>query len=146
MLSNDEERALYDQQLQQAPWAPPGWLFGPAWAFNNFFLLQALQRILQKNDFPQRNKMLIYQVFIWIIFFSFGYVYFNKRSSLLAAIWTVSDTVLAALSFAASIKRDKTLALNYLPLLIWTGFASTVAVYQALMNPDPLFNANALID
>jgi len=42
-------------------------------------------------------------------------------------------------------KDDKKLALDYLPLVLWTGFASTLADYQALKNPDPVFKTPALL-
>lgn len=141
--SHKKDKKLYNKQLRQAPWAPPSWLFAPAWTVNNLFLLLALQRIL-KSDLPQRKKLLIMQGFIWVIFFSFGYIYFNKKSPVLAATWTVSDTVLAAASFITLIKTDKETAYHYIPLLAWTAFASTLAGYQALYNDDPVVKTKAL--
>ena len=29
--SKKSERKLYNKELKQAPWAPPAWVFGPAW-------------------------------------------------------------------------------------------------------------------
>lgn len=142
---NKTERKLYEKDLEQAPWAPPGWLFAPAWTLNNYFLLLGLQRLLQKKDITSEKKLLILQACIWIIFFSFGYVYFNKRSPLLAAVWTVGDAALATSSFVISSKEDKKLSYTYIPLLLWTSYASTVAVYQALKNPDPVLNIHPLL-
>ena len=84
-LSSNKEKKLYNKKLKQAPWAPPAWVFGPAWTFNNIFLLLALQRLL-KSDIPEKNKLLVMQAFIWVVFFSFGYIYFNKKSPLLAGV------------------------------------------------------------
>ena len=53
--SNTKERALYEKELKQPPWAPPGWVFAPAWTFNNIFLLMALNRLLRKN-IPEKNN------------------------------------------------------------------------------------------
>ena len=144
MKSKKKERKLYNKQLKQAPWAPPAWLFAPAWTVNNYFLLTGLQHLLDL-DIPEKKKLLLLQSMIWVIFFSFGYVYFNKKSSLLAAIWTMADAKLAALSFYIAYKSNKKLALYYLPLLIWTTFASTIADYQALKNADPVFRTKALL-
>lgn len=135
--SSKKETDLYNKELKQAPWAPPGWLFGPAWTTINIFLLLALQRLLQL-EISAKKKLIILQVLIWMVFFTFGYVYFIKRSPMLAAVWTMSDAALAAASFLISYKADKKLAYYYVPLLLWTVFASTVACYQALNNPDPL--------
>ncbi len=144
MKSKKNEIKLYNMQLKQAPWAPPAWLFAPAWTVNNYFLLLALQHLLEK-DIPEKKKLLLLQSMIWVIFFSFGYVYFNKKSPLLAAIWTMSDAALAAASFYTAYKTDKKLACYYLPLLAWTTFASTIADYQALKNADPVFKTTALL-
>lgn len=144
MKSKKKERKLYNKQLKQAPWAPPAWLFAPAWTVNNYFLLTGLQHLLE-SDIPEKKKLLLLQSMIWVIFFSFGYVYFNKKSPILALIWTTADAKLAAISFYIAYKSDKKLALHYLPLLIWTTFASTLSDYQALKNADPVFKTKALL-
>ena len=133
-------RKLYSKKLKQAPWAPPAWVFGPAWSVNNFFLLLALRQLLQRDDIPQKKKLLIQQAIIWLIFFSFGYVYFKKKSPLLAAVWTLADAVLAGNSFLSAFKTNKSLSYKYLPLLGWAGYAGSVAIYQALKNNDPVLH------
>ena len=137
---NSKERQLYEKELTQAPWAPPGWVFAPAWTINNFFLIKALQQLLLRKDIDEKKRLLILQTIIWVIFFSYGYLYFNKRSTVLAALWTIGDAALAASSFVLSRKEDKNLSLLYLPLLGWTSFASTIAIYQAVGNYDPLLH------
>jgi tryptophan-rich sensory protein len=144
MQSSKKGKRLYNKKLKQAPWAPPDWLFGPAWTVNNFFLLLALQKIVN-SDAPQKHRLMALQLAIWLIFFSFGYVYFKKKSPVLAAIWTKADHVLALSSFLITRKMDKKLAAYYLPLLAWTGFASTLADYQALRNNDPVLKTKALL-
>ena len=144
-LGKKNQQKLYERKLKQAPWAPPAKLFGPAWSVNNYFLLKALRQLLESDSIPEKRKLLIKQVAIWVIFLSFGYVYFQKKSPILAAIWTLADALLATSSFANAIRSNKRLAFNYLPLLGWTGYAGTVALYQALKNPDPVFKIPAVI-
>lgn len=142
--SKKQERKLYNKELKQAPWAPPAWLFAPAWTINNYFLLQALKKLLSTPN-SNSKKLLRLQAIIWVIFFSFNYIYFNKKSTLLAALWTAGDTALALASFAIAMKWDKKLAAHYLPLLGWTGFASTLAGYQALTNRDEWLHTPPLL-
>ena len=144
--SNKKDRKVYDKELKQAPWAPPGWLFAPAWTFNNSFLLSALLSIAKKADTPEKKKLLWLQAGIWAVFFSFNYVYFRKKSPVLAAIWTKIDLALAIASLMIAFKNDKKEALKYIPLMVWTGFASTLADYQALKNPDPVLNTKPLLN
>jgi tryptophan-rich sensory protein len=98
----------------------------------------ALQEILKNPENEEAKSLLKLQVFIWLIFFSFGYIYFNKKSPVLAAVWTITDFLLAAASLKIALRTDKKLASYYTPLLGWTGFAGTLAVYQAAKNPDPI--------
>jgi len=132
------QRKLYEHKLKQAAWAAPAKLFGPAWAVNNYFLLKALKQLFESWSIPGKNKLIIKQAAIWLIFFSFGYVYFKKKSPILAVIWTAADAWLATSSFANAIRSNKRLVFNYLPLLGWTGYAASVALSQALKNPDPV--------
>jgi tryptophan-rich sensory protein len=145
LRSTKKQKILYEKKLKQAPWAPPSWAFAPAWMFNNVFLVNALNRILSR-DVPNKRKLLLLQGGIWFIFFTFNFVYFRKKSPLLAAFWTMSDNILATASMLTSFKSDKKTALSYLPLLLWTMFASSVADYQALKNPDPFFHSKAMLN
>ena len=144
--SRSKTRKLYQKKNEQAPWAPPAWLFGPAWTVNNVFLLWGLLRILNNKDMANRHTLLGLQGGIWLIFLSFGYVYFRKDSPVLAEIWTQTDAALATASMITALRSDKNLAVAYAPLLAWTWFASSLSAYQALKNPDPLFNTMPLID
>lgn len=142
--SKRSERKLYNKELKQAPWAPPAWVFGPAWTVNNFFVLQALRKLLAETG-SHRKKLMTLQMFMWIIFFSFNYIYFKRKSTVLAAIWSMTDAALAAASFTIALRRNKQLAWRYLPLLAWTGYASSLAGYQALENRDVLLKTPPLL-
>lgn len=133
------------KQFEQAPWSPPSWLFGPAWIANNYFLIKALQKIVNGNH-EKRKLMLGLQVPIWVIFFSFGYVYAKKKSPVLATAWTATDAALAAASFGVAVNEDKKLASHFLPLLGWTSFASSLAIFQAKHNDDPFLKTKALAE
>ncbi|XZF15400.1 TspO/MBR family protein [Chitinophagaceae bacterium MMS25-I14] len=137
----------YTKTLKTPPWAPPSWVFAPAWTINNIFLLKALMHLLNKDeDIPNRKKLLLMQAVIWVNFFSFGIAFFKKRSPLLGAVITQADALAAAGSFLTAYKTDKKLAAHYLPLLVWTWFADTVAIYTAAKNPDPYIKTKALLN
>ena len=88
--SKRSERKLYNKELKQAPWAPPAWVFGPAWTVNNFFVLQALRKLINETG-SHKKKLLTLQVIISIIFFSFNYIYFKPKSTLKAFLWSMVD-------------------------------------------------------
>ena len=121
-ISSKKERRYYNK-LKQAPWAPPGWVFGPVWTINNFVLLLGLKRLLADKSIKGKGKILLVQALIWAIFFTFNYVYVRKKSPVLAAIWTNADMALALAGLVLTFRKDKLAALSYLPLLGWTGLA-----------------------
>ncbi len=143
--NDTDQQRLYTKKLKQAPWAPPAWLFGPAWTINNFFLLLGLQRITENENISEKKRLLTLQALIWFVFFSFNYVYFRKKSTVGAAVLTMSDAVFSVASIIIANKIDKKVALDYLPLTIWTLFASTLAGYQALKNPDEALGTPAIL-
>jgi benzodiazapine receptor len=56
-----EDRRYYEG-MRQAPFAPPGWVFGPAWAINNASVLWGNLRLLnQPKDTPNRRELLALQ-------------------------------------------------------------------------------------
>lgn len=136
--SRKNSRKLYERKLKQAPWAPPSWAFGAAWSTINIFVTRALFTLLDDTTKDKNDQALLaLQAGIWIIFCTFGIVYFGKKSPVLAAAWTMADAGLATASIALARKRGAAFAANYLPLLVWTWFASTLAGYQAIHNDDP---------
>lgn len=143
--NKNKEEALCTKELKQAAWAPPAWIFGPAWTLNNSFILSALQRLLNHRNINKKSLLWL-QVAIWAIFFSFNYVYVRKKSPVLAAIWTKIDTGLALTSLILAWKADRKLAYKYIPLLAWTLFAGTVADYQALHNRDKVFKIDPALN
>jgi len=135
----------YYQNLKQAPWAAPGWAFAPVWTLNNFVLLLGLQKLLSNHKISDKRKFLLLQAMIWFVFFSFNYVYFKKKSPVLAAVWTNAEMLLALAGLLMTLKEDRKASLSYIPLLLWTSYAGTVADYQALKNPDRLLKTRALL-
>nr|WKN38433.1 tryptophan-rich sensory protein [Tunicatimonas sp. TK19036] len=139
----EESREQYEEE-KTPPWSPPSWLFGVAWPINNIFLTWAGIRLLNaRKRFPNRDSLLQLQGMHWLIFITFGWAYFRKRSPWLAALWTQADALVALQSYRLAREGDAKLARAYLPLNAWTWFAFTIAWYQALYNPDPLLDTSA---
>lgn len=138
-----EDREWYEEQ-RQAPFAPPGWVFGPAWAVNNASVLWGNLRLLNlPESTPHRRQLLWLQGLSWALFSTFGYVYFGKRSPILAFVWTVSFYVLTIASAILSWNVDRKISLSFVALLLWLALATPVAAYQVVHNPDEYFRTPA---
>lgn len=144
--STQEPEELYEDEVKPV-WSPPAWLFGPAWMLNNIFLVWGGRRLLNtRKHFPYRQSLLNLQGIHWLDFITFGIVYFRLKSPILALIWTQGDAIVAARSLQLSAQStDKKLAISYIPLTLWTCFATSLSWFQALYNPDPLLGTKAAL-
>ena len=138
----DDQR--FYEGLRQAPFAPPGWVFGPAWTINNISTLWGNLRLLNlPAETPHRNTLLWLQGASWAIFSTFSYVYFNRRSPILAFVWTSGMYALTITSMLLASKIDRKIVFSLATLFAWLSLATVVAAYQMVYNPDPLFNTPA---
>jgi tryptophan-rich sensory protein len=135
-----EDREFY-KAMKLPRYAPPGWLFPPVWAINNAFTLWGNLRLLNQHPgTPGRREMLALQGASWALFSTFAFVYFRKRSPILAATWTASDWVLTTATVAIAAKHGQgDIVKSQATKFAWLSLAVPVSGYQALHNPDPVF-------
>jgi tryptophan-rich sensory protein len=132
------------KRFKQASFAPPAWVFGPAWTINNVSVLWGNLRLLNlPPDARNRRPLLWLQGASWGIFCTFSYVYFSLNSPILAFSWTVSMYALTLASAVLAWNTDRKIVLSLVTLLLWLSLASLVAAYQMIYNPDPFFNTPA---
>jgi translocator protein len=138
-----QDRAYYENQ-RQAWFAPPGWVFAPAWAVNNISTLWGNLRLLNlPPDTPHRRALIRLQGASWFLFSTFAYVYFTKRSPILAFAWTAAMYALTIWSVVLAARIDRKIVWSLLTLFLWLSLATVVAGYQMIHNPDPLFGTKA---
>jgi tryptophan-rich sensory protein len=140
---NQNDEAFYEN-MRQAPFAPPAWAFGPAWAINNASVLWGNLRLANMpENTPNRRLLLWLQGASWALYSTFAYVYFRKKSPILAFVWTAAMYALTIPSAILSWRIDRKIAWSFLTLLLWLSLATPVALYQMLHNPDSLFSTGA---
>ncbi len=140
---NRDDEAFYEN-MRQASFAPPAWAFAPAWAVNNASVLWGNLRLANlPKDAPNRRLLLWLQGASWALYSTFAYVYFRKRSPILAFVWTAGMYALTIPSAILSWRLDRKIAWSFLTLLLWLSLATPVALFQMLHNPDPFFGTDA---
>lgn len=142
LIGRGNQQRFYNSQ-QQAPFAPPGWVFGPAWTLNNISTLWGNLALLNLPPSKPRRRLLWLQSASWFIFSTFSYVYFRKGSPILAFVWTASMFALTVASMIVGGKLDRKIVLSLVTLQIWLTLATALAAYQMVFNPDPVFKTDA---
>ena len=138
----------YFNELKQSIFAPPSWVFGPAWLVNNISVIWGTWRVLNKpKDTPGRSSFLALQGASWLNFVTFSAAYFSLRSPINALVLTFMMFVLTILSgFVAIFKlKDTIVALSLATLFIWLMIALTAASFQAAWNYDNLYRAGPFV-
>jgi hypothetical protein len=76
----------------------------------------------------------------WVLYLSFGYAFFRRKSPLFGLLVTLNFSALTVLSARRALRIDRNLWVTYSTLLPWIVLATLVAGSVALNNPDPLLD------
>jgi translocator protein len=123
------------QQLAKPSWAPPSWLFGPAWTF--LYTLIAVSFGYTAYLFAKgRIPFIVVLPFILNLVFNFAFtpLQFGLRSNILAAVdillvlATIIWLMLAIWPYASWV------ALINIPYLLWVSFATVLQLTITVKN------------
>ena len=117
--------------LNQAPWTPPGWVFGVAWTtiMICFSIYMAFLYEKQKS-----NQLIGLFVFQFILNVSWNFVFFNKH---LVAFGLIIIVLLTLLTFYFLLKYKSVLKLKsilIIPYCLWLCIASSLNLYILVYN------------
>ncbi len=130
-LMNNGPMTDWYTNLNQAPWSPPGWVFGIAWTIIMICFSIYLGNLFIKNY----SLKLTYIFFIqFILNVSWNYIFFNQH---LILIGFITITLLTTLLFYYFLKlTNKTDNYKYLllPYMIWLCIATSLNLYILIHN------------
>jgi tryptophan-rich sensory protein len=139
----------YFRSLKQSIFAPPSWVFGPAWTINNIFTIWGNLQVLNKPaGTPGKNAFLSLQAASWLNYVIFNAAYFSLRSPINAFVLTLSMFVMTLLSGAIALfqMKDTKVALSLATLMLWLVIALTAASFQAAWNYDDLYKVGPFME
>lgn len=132
MLMNEGPSSAWYLLLNQAPWTPPGWVFGIAWitimlCFS--FYLASLIRIIDSVNF-----WAIYTVQC-ILNISWNYVFFNLQKTV-AGLIIISLLTVVMVFYFYKFKNQQLKYTKYLlsPYILWLFIASSLNLYIVIYN------------
>lgn len=131
-LMDGGPKAQWYIDLNQAPWTPPGWLFGLAWTTIMICFSFYLAKL-----FTIKPDRYILPLFIIHFVFNVGWnwVFFNQRLLDLGLVVIISLMVIIFIYFVRYKEAQmRTYSWLLLPYMIWIVLASTLNGYIAIYN------------
>ncbi len=118
--------------LNQAPWTPPGWVFGVAWTLIMICFSLYLAVLFQKSNSPKAWTVFGIALLLNV---SWNYIFFNKHFTVLGLITIALLTVVVFYYFlnfrSANLKNWRYLLLPY---VVWMCLATSLNAYIVINN------------
>jgi len=120
------------QNLNQAPWTPPGWVFGFMWTFIMIcFSFYMAHLIETKID---RKKIIFLFGIQWVLNVVWNPVFFHYRAVLAGLIIISLLTILIAYFLFLYKKELKLKSLFIVPYFVWLVIATSLNAFIAFFN------------
>lgn len=130
-LMNNGPITEWYTNLNQAPWTPPGWVFGVAWTTIMIFFSVYLAKLFSTEN---TLKMKIVFIVQFILNVSWNYIFFNKHLVLLGLVTIVLLTSLLFIFFFKWSKKVNNFKYLLLPYIIWLCIATSLNLYIFVHN------------
>ncbi|MFH6769500.1 TspO/MBR family protein [Gaetbulibacter aquiaggeris] len=131
LLMNNGPQTDWYQQLNQAPWTPPGWAFGVAWT-SIMFCFSFYMTYLFLAEPSARVKILFTVQFILNV--SWNYVFFNQHLVGFGLLIILALTFIVAALLFNFRKLLPIKSFLILPYFLWLLVASSLNAYIFLYN------------
>lgn len=122
---------VFYAQLDQPAWAPPAWLFGPAWTVLYLLMAVAAWRVARAGRSP---ALLVYLVQLALNAL-WSWLFFGWRMGAAAFACIVVLWLLIAATIVLFRRIDRLAATLLLPYIAWVSFASALCFSIWQRNP-----------
>lgn len=120
------------QELNQAPWTPPGWAFGVAWT--TIMIAFSLFMAFAWNSSPNKGLLVTLFILQWILNVAWNPVFFNFHLTGWGLVIIVALTLLVGAMFFGYRSELGIKASLILPYLIWLIIATSLNAYIVFYN------------
>lgn len=130
LMKNGPMTSWY-QNLNKAPWTPPGWVFGAAWTTIMVCFSVYLVFLFTKRFSKKKLILFIFQVLLNV---SWNYIFFNQKLVLFALVIITLLTAVIFYLFITYYKEQKRVSFLLLPYMIWLCIATSLNLYILIHN------------
>jgi len=117
--------------LNQAPWTPPGWIFGVAWTIIMLCFSVYLSKLFTVVKTKQLITVYILQVILNV---SWNFIFFNLHQVLFALITIILLTIVIFYMFFKYKKTANNISFLLLPYMVWLIIATSLNAYILIYN------------
>lgn len=132
LFTGDGVPSTWYQELNKAPWTPPGWVFGAAWTTImicfTFFMTYLWANV------QNRGQLVVLFVVQWILNVMWNPVFFYHHKALLGLVIIIALTLLIGYFLFAFRKNLRMKVLLVLPYFIWLLIATSLNAYIVFFN------------
>jgi len=125
-LMDNGPQTVWYINLNQAPWTPPGWVFGAAWTTIMICFSIYMAFLVLKNSSREVKVLFFIQ---WILNVSWNYIFFNKHMVGSGLVVIAVLTILVGLFLIRYKTELKTKSLLILPYFVWLCIATSLNGY-----------------
>ncbi len=130
-LMNNGPQTEWYTSLNQAPWTPPGWVFGVAWTTIMLCFSIYMAFLYLKNPSMKVKVLFSIQFVLNVIW---NYIFFNKHLIALGLAVIIGLTIVVALFMFIYKNELKVKTLLILPYFLWLCIATSLNAYILLNN------------
>ena len=117
--------------LNQAPWTPPGWVFGVAWT--TIMICFSVYMAYLFMEISNLSLILLYLI-QWIFNISWNYIFFNQHAIGYGLMCIIALTTIVTLFLINYIKLLQFKSLLIVPYFLWLLIATSLNAYIYFYN------------
>jgi len=126
------------ETLNKPRWAPPGWLFGPAWTVLYILMGTAAWRVWRDGGFSGAQVELSWYAVQLVFNMAYSYFFFVRRTGIGSTIEVACLWLSVAVTLVLFWRRDLMAGLLFVPYLTWVSFAMALTISVWRRNPTLL--------
>lgn len=132
LFTGDGVSSDWYQNLDKAPWTPPGWVFGFAWT--SIMVCFAIYMAYLIHSPLNRKRVVLLFSIQWVLNVSWNPIFFYSQNILVGMLCITLLTLLIMYLFFSYWKELQFKSIFLAPYLIWLFIATSLNAYILLFN------------
>lgn len=134
LFTGDGVSSDWYQELNKAPWTPPGWVFGAAWTSIMICYAFYMSALWNKSVQEERRTLLVLYSIQWMLNVSWNPIFFYFHQAGFGLVVIVALTLIIALFLFRYFSKNKLFTLLLVPYFIWLLIATSLNAYIYVYN------------